>query len=266
MSAPALTGAPLVWSGNRPDEVVWHDLECGSYHADLPLWRELSALNPGPILDIGAGTGRVALALTAAGRAVSALDLDPVLLGALSERGAHAAVQTVCADARSFQLAGRDFALCLVPMQTIQLLGGSAQRIAFLRCARAHLRPEGLLACAVLQRVDCFDCARGDIGPAPETARVNGRLYVSRPTRVCAYEGRVRIERERAILVDGQRTAADRGRRAPLWSELNVIELDRLSGSELEREGAVAGLRAQPAWHVPDTAEHLGSTVVMLRA
>ena len=27
MSAPAPTGAPLVWSGNRPDEVVWHDLQ-----------------------------------------------------------------------------------------------------------------------------------------------------------------------------------------------------------------------------------------------
>ncbi len=23
-------------------EVVWHELECGSYRADLPLWRELA--------------------------------------------------------------------------------------------------------------------------------------------------------------------------------------------------------------------------------
>ncbi len=23
--------------------VVWHDLECGSYAADLPLWRELAS-------------------------------------------------------------------------------------------------------------------------------------------------------------------------------------------------------------------------------
>ena len=32
-------------------EVIWHDLECGSYRADLPLWRELAVREPGPILE-----------------------------------------------------------------------------------------------------------------------------------------------------------------------------------------------------------------------
>ena len=41
--------------------VVWHDVECGRYSADLALWRELAAREPGPVLDVGAGTGRVAL-------------------------------------------------------------------------------------------------------------------------------------------------------------------------------------------------------------
>jgi hypothetical protein len=50
-------------------EVVWHDLECGAYRADLPLWRELAARARfgSPILDVGAGTGRVALDLARAG-------------------------------------------------------------------------------------------------------------------------------------------------------------------------------------------------------
>ena len=26
----------------HPSAVIWHDLECGSYRADLPLWRELA--------------------------------------------------------------------------------------------------------------------------------------------------------------------------------------------------------------------------------
>ncbi len=42
--------------------VVWHDIECSAYRADLPLWRELAAEYGDPILDVGAGTGRVALA------------------------------------------------------------------------------------------------------------------------------------------------------------------------------------------------------------
>ena len=41
----------------EPELVVWHDLECGGYDADLPLWRELAADADGPVLDLGAGTG-----------------------------------------------------------------------------------------------------------------------------------------------------------------------------------------------------------------
>ena len=56
----------------RASEVVWHELECGSYRADLPLWRELadqmaSSEGSARVLDVGAGTGRVALELARAG-------------------------------------------------------------------------------------------------------------------------------------------------------------------------------------------------------
>ena len=54
---------------------IWHDIECGAYTADLPLWEELAA--GGTVLDVGAGTGRVALRLARAGCAVTALDRDP---------------------------------------------------------------------------------------------------------------------------------------------------------------------------------------------
>ena len=46
---------------DAPAHVVWHDVECGGYDADLPLWRELAREAGGPVLDVGAGTGRVAL-------------------------------------------------------------------------------------------------------------------------------------------------------------------------------------------------------------
>src|SRR5439155_743 len=56
--------------------VIWHDVECGAYVADLPLWRELAAACEGPILDVGAGTGRVTLDLARHGHDVVALDRD----------------------------------------------------------------------------------------------------------------------------------------------------------------------------------------------
>ena len=53
---------------------LWHDLECGGYREDLPAWRALAAATGGPVLDVGAGTGRVSLDLAAHGVDVVALD------------------------------------------------------------------------------------------------------------------------------------------------------------------------------------------------
>jgi SAM-dependent methyltransferase len=253
-----------------PKEVVWHDLECGSYRVDLAVWRKLAQRHPGSLLDIGAGTGRVALDLARAGHDVTAVDVDPVLLDALRTRAGRLRIKAVCADARSLQLDRSDFSLCLAPMQTIQLLGGSAQREAFLRAARAHLRPDGVLACAILSHLEPFDCADGQIGPAPERTRVDGLLYVSRPTRVALLRHAVVIERDRRIFAPrpaGARVATgDEDAGIELSCEHDVIELDRVSAAELEREGIAAGLRPEPTREVPSTADHVGSTVVMLRA
>jgi SAM-dependent methyltransferase len=248
-----------------PAEVVWHDLECGSYRADLPLWRDLAERHGDPILDVGAGTGRVSLNLAQAGHRVTALDLDPGLLGALRNRAGGEGVETVCADARSFELDRQDFALCLVPMQTIQLVGGSVERAAFLRCALAHLRPGGLLACAIVAELDPFDVADGSPGPSPETAHVGEALYASQAESVRVLPRSVVIERSRRIISPRARESDGH----PLDEsaiERNVIELTRVSLSELEREGSQVGFHAETALVIEPTDEHVGSVVVMLRA
>jgi SAM-dependent methyltransferase len=269
--------------------VLWHELECGSYGADLPLWRELADREGGPILDIGAGTGRVSLALAEAGHDVVAVDLDETLLGVLAERAAAVNVQTVCADARVLALGRRDFGLCIVPMQTIQLLGGRRGRLPFLRAAREHLCRGGALACAIASALEPFDCSRGDPAPVPDSMRVGDVLYVSRPTRVQVRRDGVLIERERLLvaLADdaaraggssagaGDESAGGAGSRAgaggpsagPLeLIERSVIELDRLSPAQLRREATEVGLTPEPTRQIPASEEHTGSAVVMLRA
>src|SRR5207248_9427721 len=125
-----------------------------AYQADLPLWRRLAAEQDGPVLEIGAGTGRVAIDLAAQGHRVTALDVDASLLTELGRRaeelelrtdGPGAVISTVAADARSFQLEER-FGLIAVPMQTIQLLGGPQKRARFLARAAAHLQAGGHVA------------------------------------------------------------------------------------------------------------------------
>jgi SAM-dependent methyltransferase len=256
----------------RSNAVVWHELECGSYTADLPVWRDLAACagtgaDAQPLLDVGAGTGRVALDLAARGHAVTALDRDAELLRALRERAGQSTIETVCADARSFELQRSDFAVCLVPMQTIQLLGGPAGRLAFLSRARACLRPRGLLACAIVTDIQPFDCAAGDLGPEPDVAHVGDVDYVSRPTRLHVDAATLRIERERSVLSRMCRTSA-RGKRASERAEveLDVIELDQLSVAQLLGEGEQAGLSGAGSRSIPPTLEHVGSEVVMFHA
>src|SRR3977135_4527897 len=118
--------------------VIWHDVECGGYAQDLSLWRSLSDDHGDPVLDVGAGTGRIALDLARRGHRVTALDSDADLIGELVRRATALRVDRCVSEPRSFELGAR-FALCIVPMQTIQLLGGRDGRAGFLAAARAHL-------------------------------------------------------------------------------------------------------------------------------
>jgi SAM-dependent methyltransferase len=234
--------------------VIWHDLECGGYAQDLALWRSLAGDYGDPVLDVGAGTGRVTLELAREGYRVTALDRDPELLAELGRRAADLEVDTVLADARAFEL-GRRFALCIVPMQTIQLLGGAEGRAQFLSRAQRHLLASGALAIAISDKLELFEVSDG-AGPLPDICERDGVVYSSQPTAVrAAGEGFVLERRRETVSVDGARSVAE-----------DVIRLDRLTSEELGREAEAHGLTAVQTRTVPPTADHVGSEVVILGA
>ena len=231
-------------------DALWHDLECGDYREDLPLWRSLAADAGGTVLDVGAGTGRVTLDLAARGIPVIALDIEPALLAALAHRAGSLPVETVVADARCFALPQR-FSLVLAPMQTLQLLGGSQGREGFLRCALAHLEPGGLLAAAVADPVDCFDEEHA-VPPPPATRRVGDATYATQLLAVVEHGRRAAMHRKREVVGSP--------------AEDVVTELDRVSAAELAAEAAALGYVVEPPGRVPETERYLGSEVAMLRA
>jgi len=234
--------------------VVWHDVECGRYEADLALWAELAREAGGPLLDVGAGTGRVALRLALEGFDVTALDLDPELLAVLEQRAREAGVEiaTVRADAAAFELPAR-VALIAVPMQTLQLLPDADARGGFFASARRALVPGGLVAIAIADELEPFE--EQSALPAPDVGEADGLRYLSQPVAVRERPGAVRIERIRQVVSpDGTRTSED-----------DVIELRTLSADSLAEEAAPHGLAAELPLEIPATLEHVGSTVVMLR-
>jgi SAM-dependent methyltransferase len=235
---------------------IWHDLECGSYTADLVFWRALAERTGGPVLDIGAGTGRIALDLARQGHEVTAVDLDDELLEALRERTGELEVTTLVADARAFWL-GTTFPLIIVPMQTVQLLGGSEGRAGFLECAAFHLESPGVLAIAIAHDLELFDVSDGAVpGPLPDVIELDGIVYSSRPLAVRADGDGFVLERRRETV-----TAAGEHR-----AEEDVIHLDRLDPDTLEREAEAAGLRPASRLEIAPTEDYVGSTMVMFRA
>jgi SAM-dependent methyltransferase len=236
------------------DPVIWHDVECAAYAADLPLWRELADEAGGPILDLGAGTGRVALDLASRGHDVTALDSEPELLRVLAARAREQRlrVRTEVADARSFAL-DRGFALAIAPMQVVQLLGGEAGRLRMLGCLREHLIDRGTFAAALadpFEGVPVEDAAP----PVPDVREQDGWVFSSVPLAVRAVGEATAIDRLRqSVSPDGE-----------LEEAVASIELDDARPDGLERLAASMRFRALPRRHVAATGDYVGSEVVVL--
>ena len=246
MSAPA-TSTPTV---------VWHDVECGSYAADLPLWRGLAAeRQPAAILEVGCGTGRVALDLARAGYPVTGIDTDTALVRELNRR-AEAAALPARAERRDVrEPAGLQprHELVLAPMQVIQLLDGPAERARALAGIAASLAPGGLAAIALVEPGPeaAFDAAAP---PLPDVAEHDGWVYSSLPLDAELKPGAIRLRRLR-------QTVSPAGE---LTEEVDVVRLARLDAAELERAAARCGLRPAGRREVPTTDAHVGSVVVLL--
>jgi SAM-dependent methyltransferase len=227
------------------EAVIWHDLECGGYRADLPYWHALAERCTDAVLDVGAGTGRVALPLARAGHAVVALERDATLAAELSRRAAALPVEVRCADACDFTLEA-PVALAIVPMQTIHLL---ERRTAFFACARRALQPRGMLAIALLgDGVEPFE-----LELEPDTVQFGAVRYESAPTALRRRDGVVALERRRSRICDG---ASE--------SSIDLTRLRECDSATLVAEARAHGFALLEHHAIAPTREHAGSEIVCL--
>ena len=108
------------------EAAIWQDVEFGSYTADLRLWEQLAGEANGTVIELGAGSGRVALHLARAGYEVLAVERDRQLAQALERRAEGFPVDVVTDDIRQvharWKLAPPDARLVIAPLQVLQLL------------------------------------------------------------------------------------------------------------------------------------------------
>ena len=114
-------------------------------------FRGLAQLTGGPILELGVGTGRVAIPIAKDGYEVVGIDRSAAMLARAERhaRTARAKLRLIEADMRSFSLE-RSFALVTIPFNTFLMLTPDERWACLARC-REHMTPAGRLAIDVFQ-------------------------------------------------------------------------------------------------------------------
>lgn len=138
------------------DALAAQNIAAGAALNDVEFYRGLARETGGPILDVGCGTGRVAMVLAADGHEVVGVDVSAPMLQVAERHRASLPAGTAArltfqqGDMTRLSL-GREFGLVITPFRVFQFaLTSDAQRQA-LRAMRTHLRPDGRLV------LDLFD-------------------------------------------------------------------------------------------------------------
>lgn len=112
---------------------------------DLPLWLDLAEREPGPIVEWGAGTGRIAEPLARAGHDVTAVEVSEAMADRGREKGG---ADWILGDMRHAD-PGRGFGLAICAFNSFLCLTSPEDALAFLGNAAVHLKPGGLIGIEV---------------------------------------------------------------------------------------------------------------------
>jgi SAM-dependent methyltransferase len=151
-----------------------YDVSVSDWPGEIDFYRQLAAetrSRGGKVLELGCGTGRVAIRLAQDGAAVVGLDLSAAMLAVAREKSVGKSnPRWVEGDMRGFEL-GEAFEAVIIPGHGFQNLLTAADQRACLESVRGHLAPGGLLVVHLdHQSVDWLGDLWRDRGGAFEAA------------------------------------------------------------------------------------------------
>lgn len=177
MSAP--TPAPSS-ANSLYARATLYDAQYATAAHDFRFYQKLAAKTGGPILELGAGTGRLTAVLTRAGYEVTALDASDAMLKEARQK-TRGACRFVCADFRAFHL-NRRYPLILSAFNSLQHCLRAEDFTAVLARVREHLAPGGIFAFDVPNRSRTTNRDAG----APQTSpTLRERFYDERSGQAC---------------------------------------------------------------------------------
>jgi len=222
-----------------------YDLDLLDDPGDLDLWTALAAEADGPVLELMAGSGRIAVPLAEEGRDVTAVDHDSAMLTRARRRAERAGsdvvarVNLVLGDVTTPDLGlGRAFGLAFIALNSILLLGSRAAQRAAWESLAAHLAPGGVAAVDTWLP-DAHDLSRYDgrlhleyHRPDPETGR-----WVTK-TAAAQHDAATQTVALTTIYEEG-----DPGEPASRWVRRDVVRL--VTADELRAMAEAAGLEVE---------------------
>jgi hypothetical protein len=252
MSTRRDTGAPAL-----DETAIWQQVEFGSYDADLPLWRELAAAASGTVLELGAGAGRVGLALAAENAEVVAVERNAALAARLRAAATERdlALSVVVADLGSpadIRLPSEP-SVAIGPLHLIQELDGAARPALLGRLAEL-MAPGGTIALTVVDESTLLSAGAAATQILPDMRELDGCVYSSEPLWVQVGEEALKVRRVR------ERVSPDGRRERTVHDE----HLHRISPDRLELEAEEAGLRRAGRRQISSGPNEADSTAVLL--
>lgn len=155
---------PLNWPAEDQERALraiapWYDLDFGPLTDDVEMLQELTA--PGQrVLELGAGSGRIAVPLALNDRLVTAVDSSEAMLGVGQDRMREAGVDLVRGDMRCLRLDAQ-FDVVVFGLSTFQHLLRRNDQLSALHVAERHLTDNGRLV------IDWTAPRADDIEPSP---------------------------------------------------------------------------------------------------